>query len=72
MQQLSGHDASFIYLETPNAHMAVTFLFIYDQSSAPGGKVTFKGILQHIEDRLHLARAFRQTLVRVPFDFRLH
>ena len=41
---------------------------IYDQSTAPGGKVTFKGILNHIEDRLHLLRPFRQKLVRVPFN----
>ena len=41
---------------------------IYDPSTAPGGRVTFKGILEHIEGRMHLARVFRQRLVRVPFD----
>ena len=68
MQQLSGMDASFLYAETPKAHMAGGSVAIYDPSSAPGGRVTFKGILQHIEDRLHEARMFRQRLVRVPFD----
>jgi hypothetical protein len=32
MRQLSGHDASFVYLETPKAHMAGGSLLIYDQS----------------------------------------
>lgn len=66
MQQLSGHDASFLYLETPNAPMSGGGLYIYDQSTAPDGKVTFKGILRHIESRLHLAPSFRQKLVTVP------
>ena len=68
MQQLSGMDASFLYGETPRAHMAGAGLYIYDQSTAPGGQVTFKGILAHIESRLPAARVFRQRLVRVPFD----
>ena len=41
-------------------------MWIYDQSSAPGGKVTFKGILDHVERRLHVSRTFRQRLVEVP------
>ncbi len=68
MQQLSGMDASFLYSETPRAHMAGGGVSIYDPSTAPGGRVTFKGILDHIDKRLHLARVFRQRLVRVPFD----
>ncbi len=68
MQQLSGMDASFLYGETSRAHMAGAGVSIYDQSTAPGGKVTFKGILAHIEGRLPAARVFRQRLVRVPFD----
>ena len=46
MQQLSGMDASFLYGETQNAHMAGAGLSIYDPSTAPGGRVTFKGILE--------------------------
>ena len=68
MRQLTGMDASFLYAETPRAHMAIGWISIYDPSTAPGGKVTFKGILEHIEQRLHEARVFRQRLVRVPFD----
>ena len=48
--------------------MAGGGIAIYDPSTAPGGRVTFKGILDHIDKRLHAARVFRQRLVRVPFD----
>jgi WS/DGAT/MGAT family acyltransferase len=68
MQQLSGLDASFVYSESAHAPTHVTSILIYDQSTAPKGEVTFKGILEHIEQRLHLAHAFRRRLVRVPFD----
>ena len=66
MQQLSGLDASFLSLTTHSAPMPVAGLAIYDQSSAPGGLVTFKGILANVERRLHLARCFRQKLADVP------
>lgn len=69
MQQLSGLDAAFLYFESKNAPTHIGSFAIYDQSSAPGGKVTFKGILANVEGRLHLARCFRQKLVRLPFDF---
>jgi WS/DGAT/MGAT family acyltransferase len=68
MQQLSGLDASFIYSELPHAPTHISSIGIYDQSTAPDGAVTFKGILSHLEARLHLARAFRQKVVRVPGD----
>ena len=48
--------------------MAGAGLAIYDPSTADGGRVTFKGVLDHIDKRLHEARVFRQRLVRVPFD----
>ncbi len=56
MQQLSGMDASFVYLETGTAPMHVGSVAIYDPSTAPDGKVTFKGILAFIESRLQSAR----------------
>ena len=68
MQQLSGLDASFLYLETPNAPMHIGSLGIYDQSTAPGGIVTFKSILQNVEERLHRARCFRQKLLYLKDD----
>lgn len=68
MQQLSAMDASFVYLETPATPMHIGSVGIYDPSTAPGGFVRFKDILQFIESRLGGARAFRQRMVRVPFD----
>ncbi|TSB01351.1 WS/DGAT/MGAT family O-acyltransferase [Sphingorhabdus contaminans] len=68
MEQLSGQDASFVYLDTPNTPMHIGSVAIYDPSTAPGGFVRFKDILRHIEGRLDKARSFRQKLVRVPFD----
>ncbi|MEL6870020.1 MAG: wax ester/triacylglycerol synthase family O-acyltransferase [Pseudomonadota bacterium] len=68
MQQLSGMDASFLYLETINTPMHIGSLCIYDQSTAPGGSVRFKEILAFYEERLHRARVFRQRLARVPMS----
>ena len=68
MQQLSAMDASFVYLETPHTPMHIGSVGIYDPSTAPGGFVRFKDILQFVGSRLGGARSFRQRLVRVPFD----
>jgi diacylglycerol O-acyltransferase / wax synthase len=68
MQQLGGLDSIFLYLERPHAPNHITTMAIYDPSTAPGGKVTFKMILANIERRLHLAASFRQKALRVPMD----
>ena len=68
MQQLSGLDAAFLYMETGRTPMHIGSLSIYDQSTAPGGRVTFKEILQFFRERLHKARAFRQRVVTVPLS----
>jgi WS/DGAT/MGAT family acyltransferase len=46
--------------------MQIQMLLIYDPSTAPGGRVTFKGILEEIEARLHLAPTFRRRLTELP------
>jgi WS/DGAT/MGAT family acyltransferase len=68
MRQLSAHDASFIYADTRHANANVTLIHIYDQRTAPGGKVRFKSILAHIESRIAQLPLFRQKLHRVPLD----
>ncbi len=68
MQQLTGSDASFVYMEQPNAPMHIGSIAIYDPSTAPGGFVRFKDILKGLEARLHLVKSFRQKLVRLPAD----
>jgi WS/DGAT/MGAT family acyltransferase len=68
MRQLTGHDASFLYSDSVHANSNVTIVQIYDQSTAPGGRVRFKSILAHIESRLHRSPVFRSKLLRVPFE----
>jgi len=68
MQQLTGQDASFFYMETPRTPMHIGGIMIYDPSTTRTGKQGFKDILRAIEERLHLARTFRQKLVEVPFN----
>jgi diacylglycerol O-acyltransferase / wax synthase len=68
MRQLSAHDAGFLYSDTTHSNANVTLVQIYDQSTAPGGKVRFKSILAHIESRLSGLPIFRSKLQRVPLD----
>jgi WS/DGAT/MGAT family acyltransferase len=68
MHQLSAHEASFLYSDTTHSNSNVSLLHIYDQSTAPGGKVRFKSILAHIASRLDQAPIFRQRLQRVPLE----
>lgn len=68
MRQLSRHEASFLYADTLHANANVTFVQIYDPSTAPGGAVRFKSILAHLGGRLHRSPVFRSKLLRVPFE----
>jgi hypothetical protein len=68
MEQLSPMDASFLYFETGNAPMHIGGVAIYDQSTVKGGILGFKEILKNYETRLHLARSFRQRVVKVPLN----
>ncbi len=67
MKQLGNQDAGFIYAETHNTPMHISGLGIYDQSTAPGGRLGHKDIIQYVQDRMHFAPIFRQKLVEVPF-----
>lgn len=66
MDQLSAQDASFLYTENERVANHVGGMYIYDQSTAPGGLVTFKQILKHLQARLHLVPRYRQKLLHVP------
>ena len=68
MRQLRGEDARFVYAETGHSNSNITLVHIYDPSTAPGGRVRFKGLLKYIESRLHLSPVFRQKLLHVPLD----
>ena len=68
MRQLTGLDASFLYLETPNAPMHISGLSIYDQSTAEGGKVRFKEIIENTQRRILGMPVMTQKLVKVPMN----
>ena len=68
MRQLTGHEASFLYSDTTHSNSNVTLIQIYDQSTAPGGKVRFKSVLAHVESRLDQSPIFRSKVMRVPLD----
>jgi diacylglycerol O-acyltransferase len=66
MQQLSGQDALFLHLEFDGFPMHIGGVVIYDQTTAPDGKVRFKDILRTFEQRLHRSPIFRRKLAMVP------
>lgn len=68
MYQLTGMDASFLYLETPTQPMHISGLAIYDQSTAPGGSVRFKEIVANVADRMRPLPAMTRRLQQVPFS----
>lgn len=68
MQQLSALDASFIFNENPRCPQHIGNLSIFDPTTAPGGKVRFKRIMQDAVERGHLVPYLRQRLVEVPFN----
>src|ERR1019366_247298 len=64
MQRLSGLDAMFFYLETPNSHMHVTGVYVLE----PGENgLSFDSVRELVASRLPLAAPFRRRLVEVPF-----
>jgi len=66
MERLSGLDASFLYLETPQLHMHVAMTTTLDPSTVPGG-YSFEQVKAHIASRIPLAPVFQRRLVEVPF-----
>jgi WS/DGAT/MGAT family acyltransferase len=67
MQRLSGLDAAFLAIETPNAHMHVLSAAVVDPATAPNG-FSFDLVRELLLARLHLLPPFRRRLVSVPFD----
>jgi WS/DGAT/MGAT family acyltransferase len=65
MEQLTGLDATFLYLETPSLHMHVSMAAMFDPSTVPGG-YSFEKLRDLVSSRLELAPIFRRRLVEVP------
>ena len=68
MQQLSGQDAMFLHAELDGLPQHIGLVSIYDQLTAPTGKVRFKQILNMLESRAHLSPIFRRKLSFVPYN----
>jgi diacylglycerol O-acyltransferase len=67
MKTLSGLDATFLYLETPETPMHVGSLCLYELPA--GHKGSFhKAMQEHIRKRMHLAPVFSRRLAFMPFD----
>ena len=68
MRQLSGSDALFLEQEYGNQYVHVCAFGIYDPSTAPGGFVRYKQILEFLTQRLDVSPIFRRRLVRAPLN----
>jgi len=66
VRQLSWTDDIMLRAETPATPLQIQLLLIYDPSTAPNGRVTFKGILEELDARLHLAEVFRRRVTELP------
>jgi diacylglycerol O-acyltransferase len=65
MKTLSGLDATFLYLETPETPMHVASLCLYELPK--GAKGSFhKAVQVHIAKRMHLAPIFSRRLAFMP------
>lgn len=65
MQQLSGLDASFLYMETPNTYGHVNGLSIYERPSPDFEP--FEHVYKRFGDMVGNLAPFRRRLVEVPF-----
>lgn len=66
MEQLTGVDATFLYMETNATFGHVSSLIIYDPKDGPGA--TYERTKQVFAERLHLLDPMRRKLVEVPFN----
>lgn len=65
MDRLSGLDASFLYLETPQQLLHVCALLLLDPATVPEG-YSFDGLKAALEERVPQIPTFRRKLKRVP------
>ncbi|QJB68049.1 WS/DGAT/MGAT family O-acyltransferase [Parasphingorhabdus halotolerans] len=68
INQLSAQDAQFLYVQSATNLTHVMAVYIYDPSTAPGGKVRFKDIIEHMRKRLDVSPMFKRKLYRLPLD----
>ncbi|MFT5984345.1 MAG: diacylglycerol O-acyltransferase, partial [Ulvibacter sp.] len=62
MKELSGLDASFLYLETPKIPMHIGGVAIIE------GSLEFDDFRQYVSERVHTVEKLTQKLVTVPLS----
>lgn len=67
MNTLSGLDASFLYLETPQTPMHIGSFCLYERPVGQKGRF-HTAIKKHLTKRLHLAPLFTQKLALMPLE----
>lgn len=67
MKSLSGLDATFLYLETPETPMHVGSFHLYELPAGFRGSF-HQAVKKHIGSRLHLAPVFSRRLAFMPLD----
>ncbi len=67
MKQLSGLDATFLYLETPQMPMHVGALHVFELPAGSKGKFAV-ALRKHMEERLPVAPALRRRLWWMPLN----
>jgi diacylglycerol O-acyltransferase / wax synthase len=68
MKRLTGADATFLYMQTPNSYSEIAACILVDARGLPTGEELVAHSLAWLEPRLHLAPHMRRKLVRVPFE----
>lgn len=69
MKQLGVLDAAFINMEHKNVPQHIGSIGIYDQATAPDGKVRFKSLIRHFERQIKKIPMFRTRLIQAPGGF---
>jgi diacylglycerol O-acyltransferase len=67
-QKLSPLDASFLHLETPNTHMHIGGVAVFDPGPLGSGAKLYRSLVRAIEPRLDLMPRYRQKLAFVPLS----
>jgi diacylglycerol O-acyltransferase / wax synthase len=68
MNHLSGLDATFLHLESPEMPMHVGSLCVLDLPEGFASDDFFEHAKQRIAERMHLAELFTRKLALIPFD----
>lgn len=67
MHHLSGVDASFLHLETPETPMHVGSVMLFELPKGYKGNY-YEDVRTHVAKRVHLASIFHRKLAQMPFE----